>query len=231
MKTVLITGANKGIGLELTKQYLQDQWQVFACCRDPGKASELAKLKNDYPTQCEIHALDVTDDHQIQKLAKELAEQPIDILINNSGVLGRKQSDQDIDPKAWLDVFQVNTIAPLKMAEAFQAHVFNSDLKIMVMMSSILGSVQINEGDESITYYCSSKAALNSASRILASRLATQGVTLVCMHPGWVKTDMGGASAPTDVTESVSGIRQVIANLKIEQAGQFFTYQGKTLPW
>ena len=232
MKTILITGANRGIGLELTKQYLHDDWKVFACCRDPGKAHELAKLHANFPQSCEIHALEMSDDSQIEKLAKKLAEQPIDVLINNAGVPGSRHGQlTEIDSKEWLNVMHVNAIAPIKMVEAFEDHVFNSDNKIIVMISSILGSVQLNVGDENIIYYCSSKAALNSASRILATRLASQGVTLICMHPGWVKTDMGGPEAEVEVADSVKGIRNVIDNLKIEQAGQFFTYRGDTLPW
>lgn len=232
MKTALITGANRGIGLELTKQYLNDEWNVFACCRDPGKAKDLAKLKADFPRSCEIHALDVTNDHQIKKLAKELQEQPIDVLINNAGIGGsRKGQTAEIDPNGWLNVLRVNTIAPIKITEAFETHVFNSDQKTIVMISSILGSVQLNTGDENIIYYCSSKAALNSASRILSKRLAAQGIILACVHPGWVKTDMGGAGAEVEVTESAQGIRDVIADLTLEQVGQLLTYQGKTLPW
>ena len=223
MSAVLVTGANRGIGLEFTRQYAGDGWQVIACCRKPGEADALKKVKG----EVSIEAIDVADDEQIAQLAGRLKGQAIDLLINNAGVYGPRRGT---DTAAWLDVFRVNTIAPFRLAEALAPHVARSTRKTIVSLTSRMGSIASNDSGDSPVYR-SSKAALNMVMKGLSHELKGKGVTVAVFHPGWVKTDMGGKGAPLAVTDSVSSLRKEIAKLKPDDSGKFFNYDGKPLPW
>jgi NAD(P)-dependent dehydrogenase (short-subunit alcohol dehydrogenase family) len=223
MPTVLVTGANRGIGLEFTRQYAGDGWQVIACCRKLGEADALKKVKG----EVSIDAIDVADDEQIAQLAGRLKGQAIDLLINNAGVYGPRRGT---NTAAWLDVFRVNTIAPFRLAEALAPHVARSTHKTIVSLTSRMGSIASNESGDSLVYR-SSKAALNTVMKGLSHELKGKGVTVAVFHPGWVKTDMGGKGAPLAVTDSVSSLRKAIAKLKPDDSGKFFNYDGKPLPW
>jgi NAD(P)-dependent dehydrogenase (short-subunit alcohol dehydrogenase family) len=223
MPRVLVTGANRGIGLEFTRQYAADGWQVIACCRKPGEADALKRVKG----EVSIEALDVTDDDQIAKLAGRLKGQAIDLLINNAGIYG---SHEGSGTAAWLDVLRVNTIAPFRLAEALSSHVARSESKLIVSLTSGMGSIASNDSG-GFPMYRSSKAALNIVMKGLSVELKAQGVTVVVFSPGWVKTDMGGKGAPLGVTDSVSSLRKAIARLKPADSGKFFNYDGKPLPW
>lgn len=223
MPTVLITGANRGLGLEFTRQYAADGWHVIACCRKPAEASALKKIKGEVT----IEALDVANDGDIAKFAKKLKGEAIDLLINNAGIYGpRSGSDTD----AWLEVIRVNTVAPFRMAEAFAPHVARSKQKTIVNITSVMGSIASNESGGS-PIYRSSKAALNMVMKGLSQELKSRGVTVAVFHPGWVKTDMGGAGAPVAIPDSIGGLRKAIAKLKPADTGKFFNYDGKPLPW
>lgn len=227
MATVLITGANRGLGLEFCKQYAAEGWQVLACCRNPETADELADIPN-----VRIFPLDVSDFSQIDKLAAQLQDTAIDVLINNAGVYGDspRRGFGQLDYVAWTQTLTINTQAPVKMAEAFLPNLQRGDKKLLVSISSQMGSIADNGSGGSILYR-SSKAALNAAMKSLAIDLEDQGIGVLVLHPGWVKTDMGGPNALIDAQESVTGMRQVFARFTLAQSGGFLKYDGSTLPW
>ncbi len=232
MYTTLITGANRGIGLGLARQYAADGWRVLACTRHPQKADALNELAAQHPGLVQIHALDVTDLAQIDALSKTLASEPIDLLINDAGIYPDAQFKGfgHTDYAKWMHAFQVNTMAPLKMAEAFVAQVARSKLRIIATISSSMGSIGANTAGGSYLYR-SSKTAVNMVNRNLALDLKAQGITAVVLHPGWVKTDMGGPGAEIPVQESVSGLRKVIGKLTQADSGKFFDYEGQEVAW
>ncbi len=229
--TILITGANRGLGLEFCRQYAADGWDVIACCRNPEQAFELAKLAAQYPA-LQVEALDVADFDLIDKLSEKLSDWGIDVLINNAGVYGDLQSDGlgQLDYQAWTQSFVVNTQAPVKMAVAFLPQIKNSDKKLIVNISSLMGSITDNTGGGSILYR-SSKAALNAAMKSLSIELKDQSVGVLTFHPGWVKTDMGGPNALINAEQSVAGMRTLIKNFSLDQSGCFIKYDGTAMPW
>ena len=226
LPTVLVTGANRGIGLEFVKSFAADGWRVHACARNVEKAKEVRAL--DGEVVC--HKLDVTNGLKVASLARELAGEGIDILINNAGLRGPKTGFGETDYDEWAAVLQVNTLAPLRMVERFVGLIEQSERKLVVNISSIMGSIADNSsGGEYI--YRSSKAALNMVTKSLANDLAGRGITVVSFHPGWVKTDMGGEGAAITPSESVSDMRQVLDGLTPEQSGRFFNYDGRPIQW
>jgi len=227
MATVLITGASRGLGLEFCKQYAAEGWQVLACCRNPKKATDLAAI-----AQVRVFPLDVSDFSQIDNLAKQLQDTALDVLINNAGVYGDspRQGFGQLDYMAWTRTLTVNTQAPVKMAEAFLPHIKRGDHKMLVSISSQMGSIADNGSGGSILYR-TSKAALNAAMKSVAIDLVDQRVGVLVFHPGWVKTDMGGPNALIDAQESVAGMRDVIARFTLRQSGSFLKYDGSSLPW
>lgn len=232
MKTVLITGANRGIGLEFVRQYAAEGWRVLACCRKPAAADMLNRLVNQFPDRIQVHALDVTDHQQIEQLAQTLTGQPIDLLINNAGVYPPVRGDSfgKTDYAAWQQVFAVNTMAPLRMAEAFIRQVSRSELKTIVTITSKMGSVADNSGGGSYIYR-SSKAGVNIVAKSLSIDLSPQRIIVVVLHPGWVKTDMGGPGALITAEQSVTGMRRVIGNLTLQDSGKFYAFDGQIVPW
>jgi NAD(P)-dependent dehydrogenase (short-subunit alcohol dehydrogenase family) len=232
MKTTLITGANRGIGLEFVRQYAADGWRVFACSRNPVKSTALNKLAAQYPELIKIQALDVADPAQIDRLGQALATEAIDILINNAGIYpdSDKSDFGHTDYAEWMQAFRINTMAPLKMAETFAPHIARSKQKTIVTITSKMGSIADNSSGGSYLYR-SSKVAVNMVVKSLAIDLNPKGITAVVFHPGWVKTDMGGPSAMISAEKSVSGIRQVITKLTLKDSGKFFGYDGELIPW
>lgn len=232
MNTTLITGANRGIGLEFCRQYAADGWRVLACSRYPEKSDELNKLAAENPELIKVHALDVADHVQIDRLAQFLADESIDLLINNAGIYpdSDKSGFGHTDYAKWMKAFRINTMAPLKMAEAFAAQIARGGQKTIVTITSKMGSIADNSGGGSYLYR-SSKAAANMVVKSLAIDLKPLGVTAVVFHPGWVKTDMGGPNAMVSAEQSVSGIRKVIGGLSADDSGKFFGYDGQVIPW
>lgn len=232
MKTLLITGASRGIGLEFCRQYAAAGWRVLACCRDPGKADALSKLAARYPDLIKLHALDVTDHAQIEQLARTLADESIDLLINDAGVYpdAHFKGFGHTDYAQWMLAFQVNTMAPLKMVEAFVQQIARSKLKLIVTITSQMGSIDDNSSGGSYLYR-SSKAAANMVVKSLAVDLKEKGITSVAFNPGWVKTDMGGPNAMIPVEQSVSDMRKVIAGLTPADTGKFIGNDGVVIPW
>jgi NAD(P)-dependent dehydrogenase (short-subunit alcohol dehydrogenase family) len=231
MPTVLITGANRGLGLEFASQYAAGGWRVIAGCRQPKTARDLAKLAAKSDGRISVHALDVTDRKAIDKLAKQLARAPIDLLINNAGVYGpAAQSFARMDYAGWTATMAVNVMAPLKMAQAFLNHLAAGEQKKIVAMSSIMGSIRDSPPVGNFAYR-TSKAALNMLVRSTAIDLRPKGMIAVAMHPGWVRTRMGGRNAPLSPAESVSAMRRTIAGLTLADSGKFLDNAGRPLPW
>ena len=226
MPTVLITGANRGIGLEFARVFAADGWNVHACCRQPEKAAKLKALAG----EVSVHRLDVTNGLQVAGLARELAEEPIDLLLNNAGIYGPRTGFAQTDYDEWAPVFQVNVMAPLRMAERFVRQVAGSERKLIANISSKMGSIGDNARGGSYIYR-SSKAALNMVVKSLSIDLAGRGIAVVAFHPGWVQTDMGGPEASLTVAESVAGMRAVIEHLGPADNGKFFNYDGSEIPW
>ena len=231
MQTVLITGANRGLGLEFCRQYADAGWRVLACCRNPGTAAALNKLAGQYAV-IQVEALDVADFAQIDTLSAQLADTAIDVLINNAGVYGDDSNRKfgNLDYPAWSATLHVNALAPVKMAEAFLPQLERSDKKLIVTISSLMGSISDNTGGGSI-FYRSSKAALNAAMKSLSIDLKPRSVGVLIFHPGWVLTDMGGPNALIGAQESVAGMRRAIDGFTLAQTGSFIKYDGTLLPW
>jgi len=229
MTTILITGANRGLGLELCKQALNKGWKVLAVCRQPHAANELQKLAAS--SNLTVYGCEVSQAQDIQKLQQQLDGVPIDILFNNAGVYGPSNyAWQSIDAKAWLDVFAVNTISPLQVSAALMPNLKLGRLKIIANMSSLMGSIADNAQGGSYIYR-SSKAALNAVTKSLSIDLAKDGMTVVAIHPGWVQTDMGGQAAPLKPQDSIAGIMKILNRLNVSESGKFFNYDGKEIAW
>jgi NAD(P)-dependent dehydrogenase (short-subunit alcohol dehydrogenase family) len=231
MSTVLITGANRGLGLEFCRQYAEQGWLVIACCRQSVLSDDLSKLVLHYPA-IQVETLDVTDFAQIDALSCKLSTHSIDILINNTGFYGdvSERGFGQLDYQKWTKTLLINTQAPVKMAEAFLKQIKSGEKKLIVNISSLMGSIADNSSGGSL-FYRSSKAALNAAMKTLALELRHQSVGILLFHPGWVKTDMGGPNALINVDESIKGMRTLIEAFTLEQSGTFFNYDGTVLPW
>ncbi len=237
MPTTLITGTNRGLGLEFVRQYLADGWTVHACARrDSAGLSELLESHRDSAV---FHSLDVTDHQAVDSLAQELAGTAIDLLLLSAGTMGHVDFanhglDQggfdDADFDDWEHVFRVNVLGPMKMAQAFVAHVEQSDQRKLIALSSMVASMELNTVG-GLYAYRASKAGLNAVMHSMGIDLAGRGVIALPIHPGWARTEMGGSGAPVDPVDSVSGIRRVIADLKPSDAGRFLAYDGSELPW
>ena len=228
IQTVLITGSNRGIGLEYVRQYAQEGWQVIACCRHLAQAEALQSLAKQY-SQIKLFELDVADFDQIDSLANKISSQPLQLVINNAGVYppsGFKSTDYE----AWMQAFKINTMSSLKLAEAFVPHMVRAGHAKFVAMTSKMGSIADNTSGSEYSYR-STKTALNMVIKSLSHDMERYGVVVAALHPGWVRTDMGGPNGLIDATTSVSGLRHVISQLDMDQSGKFFAYDGKEIPW
>jgi NAD(P)-dependent dehydrogenase (short-subunit alcohol dehydrogenase family) len=226
MPIVMITGANRGLGLEFAREYAAEGWTVIATCRDPASASEL----KDAGKTIEVHGLDVADFPAINRLAETLKGRAIDVLINNAGVIGTERRLGELDGERWLATLRVNSVAPILVAQAFLPNLKAGAAKKAAFLTSLMGSIADNTSGGYYDYR-SSKAALNASVKSFAIDTAQEGITAVVLHPGWVKTDMGGANAPIARASSVGSMRKLIARLKPSDSGRFFNFDGKELPW
>jgi len=228
---VLITGTSRGIGLEMVKYGIEQNWRVFACCRHPQQASSLLSVASLASGRVSVHVADMNELATIQALAYELRNEAIDILINNAGVYGSdKNSFGNVDAQSWLKTFQVNSIAPLKVAEALIEQLRLGDKKIIACMTSKMGSMADNGYGNSYIYR-SSKAALNAVVKSMSIDLRDDGIKCVALHPGWVKTDMGGPNAEITARESVTRLFNIILSLKLKDSGRFVDIDGSDIPW
>lgn len=231
MPTLLITGANRGIGLELCKQYIDLGWQVLATCRTPENAIELNKLQQDNDRQLTVYALDVGQESQIVDLKKQIGESPIDILFNNAGVFAAESSQFGQTKKdVWLDAFNINVISPMKLIETFVENVVKGDKKIIASMSSKMGSIADNGSGGSYAYR-STKTALNMVMTSISKDLESKDITTLILHPGWVRTDMGGPNGELSVEESAAQLIKTLSNATIKETGTFFDIDGSVIPW
>ena len=224
IRTVLITGANRGIGLELARQYSTAGWRVIGTARKPDEATELDA------TGAEVMQLDVTDQGSVDRLARDLADRPVDMLINNAGIQPLMWKLADIDFDAFEQALRVNTVGPVRVSKALLHNLRSGELRRIVNITTNLSSIADNT-DGGFYGYRESKTALNMFTRSLAAELGPEGFICIALHPGWVKTDLGGPQAPLDVRESVEGMRRVIENLQPEDNGSFRTYAGERMNW
>ncbi|WP_288130445.1 SDR family oxidoreductase [Microbulbifer sp.] len=228
--TILITGCNRGIGLELTRQFSADGWQVIATCRNPSAAWELSELADQWDN-IEIHALDVTDYEQMAALKEELGDRPLDILLSGAGYYGPKGVTLgSVDLEAWRQVLEVNTIAPYKLVETFLDNVAAGETRVIGVLSSKVGSIDDNSSGGGYIYR-SSKTAVNQVVKSLSVDLAEQGIAVLALHPGWVKTDMGGPNALISAEESVAGLKKRLLEAGPKHSGHFYNYDGSEIPW
>jgi NAD(P)-dependent dehydrogenase (short-subunit alcohol dehydrogenase family) len=231
MPAVLITGASRGLGFELAKQYAVEGWRVIACCRKPEHAIALKKLAPSARDMVSVFAMDVADNDTVRNAAIALKDVVVDILINSAGIAGvPQQSTGKIDYAWWARVLDVNTMGPLRVLEAFTDNLARSERRLVVTITSGMGSLADNTSGGSIAYR-SSKAAVNMVMRSAAIDLAPRGITCVLINPGWVKTDMGGPDATLSPQQSVSAMRRLIETLGPNDSGKFYNYDGREYPW
>lgn len=230
-ETVLVTGSNRGIGLALAREFAGHGWQVIACCRRPENAAELQQAAAEAADRIRIERLDVTDPEQVAGLAAKLRHETVDILFNNAGVAGPDRQDfGQLDEPAWVEAFRVNTVAPLRMAEAFVDQVAESRRRIIATMGSSMGSIGENrEGGYYV--YRTTKAAVNMIVKSLAVDLRDKGIIAVVFHPGWVLTEMGGRGAPLSPADCAVSLYRVLTTLEQEDSGKFLDYRGRERPW
>jgi NAD(P)-dependent dehydrogenase (short-subunit alcohol dehydrogenase family) len=221
---VLVTGANRGLGLEFSKQLQAAGYEVIGTARSPDKAVELKA------SGARVEQLDVSSKASVVALANRLSDVSIDILINNAGMLNRTDSSLgSLDFEIMERTFQVNSLGPLRVIQALLPNLQAGNKKTIVNITSRLGSIELSTGG--MYSYRTSKTALNQINKIVSAELAPQGFTSVVIHPGWVRTDMGGAAATLSIPESISAILNVVDGLSVENTGKFYNYDGEELPW
>jgi NAD(P)-dependent dehydrogenase (short-subunit alcohol dehydrogenase family) len=229
----LVTGANRGVGLEFVRQLLARGDHVVATCRQPGRATALGALVGEHPGRLHVLPLDVADPRSHAALVSELPlvlgdDGRLDLLVNGAGVLHSGERFGRVTTAILEDSFRTNAAGPLLLTQALASLL--ADGARVANLSSELGSIA-NAGRFGTPSYCISKAAQNMASVLLAHALRERAIIVVALHPGWVQTDMGGPNATLPATESVRGLLQVIDALKQEDSGSFRDWRGETLPW
>jgi len=236
MKHVFITGASRGLGLEFTKQYLKRGDKVYASCRNPEKATLLKQLEYKYKENLRIIKLDVTNEVERRFAFNSISKETdsLDILINNAGIISGNEKESstlgEIYKEDFCKVFLVNSIAPLLITEKFLSLLEKGCNPKIANISSQNGSIaQRNVGGK--YSYASSKAALNMITKILSNDLKEKGITTLSIHPGWLKTDMGGEEAPLEVEKPISQIIELIENTELAESGNFLDRKGNQMPW
>jgi short-subunit dehydrogenase len=223
MKNILITGANRGIGLELTKK-LAKQNQIFATTRTMSSDDELHSIEN-----TNVYQLDLLDDKSMDELIHKLNEVPIDLIINNAGIFHDEQFN-GLNHDLWLDEMKVNAISPISLTHRLKNNLVNGKDKKVVFISSQMGSIDDNYSGN-YYFYRSSKAALNASAKSISIDWKDDGISVLILHPGWVQTDMGGKTAKITVEESVSGMIDLINNHNLNDTGIFLNYAGRKMEW
>lgn len=225
MATVVITGANKGIGLQLARLYAEAGDKVVACCRNPDGADDLKALEGDI----EVKQVEVGDDASVAALGKDLEGVAVDVLINNAGTVGPAMDQQTLttlDADGWLDAFNVNTIGPVRVLQALMDNLKAADGAKVMTVTSQYGAMAFDM--PAVYAYSTSKAGVNKYMRMAALELGKEGISVGLVHPGWVQTDMGGPKADLTPTESASGIKDVISNMT--ESG-FWKWNGEEHAW
>lgn len=232
--TVLITGANRGLGLGLVHAYLEDDWDVIAVSRK--LSAELNEIAN---PNLSVQQCDLTDDDALARLVATLGEEPLDVLINNAGRMARSgfvdsehstQSFGHFDRALWHDMFDINLFTPMCLAELLAGNLARAERGRIVTISSMLGSMELNTSG-GIYAYRASKAGVNAIVKSMSIDLADRGIIAVAQHPGWVRTDMGGPGADIDIETSVNGMKSVIDELTPADSGKLLSYDGSVMPW
>ena len=232
MQRVLITGSNRGLGLEWVRQCAGRGWRVFATCRDPDRAVDLPDLA-DQDSPVSLHRLDVTDASQIDDLAEDLRDETIDLLVNNAGVYFERWGQDSVGSiryEDWEETFRVNTLGPVRVTEALLPHLNRGERPLVLAITSHMGSIADIDAPRDYAYR-SSKAALNAAMHGLAHELKPRGIGVLLLHPGWVRTRMGGSSAPVSPEESVRGMLALVDGYAPNLSGGFFRFDGTRMPW
>ncbi len=230
MPTILVTGANRGLGLEFVRQYAAAGERVIAACRTPVKADALIAIAATSGGRVTVHPLDVTEDGSVSAFKSVIGDQPIDVVICNAGIYGgTRQGWDDMDFDAWVRTLSVNLLAPLRLARIVHDNLKRSGQGKFIAISSGMGS-NASEGG-GMHAYRTSKAGLNKLVSTLAQDWRADGIIAVPMSPGWVQTDMGGASAPLTPAESIGAMRKAIAGLTLAQSGRLFDYDGAPMAW
>jgi NAD(P)-dependent dehydrogenase (short-subunit alcohol dehydrogenase family) len=231
MSTVLVTGANRGLGLEFVRQYAAAGDTVIAACRKPAAARELEALAAASDGRVSMPAVDVASDASVAELKGTVGDQPIDILVANAGVMGppRQQQPGKLDFPGWLETLSVNALGPVRVAEAFLPNLRAGREKKLIAITSGMGSTGASPGG--YFAYRSSKAALNNAWVGLSAALKGDRIVCVAMSPGWVKTDMGGAGAELTPAKSVGALRALIDRFTLKDTGRFVGHRGEDIEW
>ena len=231
MQTVLITGAGRGIGLELVRRYAAAGDHVLACCREPEAARALQALAKANP-EVTVYRVRISDAASVAALARQIGSAPIDVLINNAGMAGppiQKQSLEEMDFDGWAEAFAVNTMAPLRMLQTFRKNLAAGTNPRAITITSQMGAIAF---PMPVMYaYCSSKGAVNKVMKMAADALKREGIAVLLVHPGFVKTAMGGPNAEITPEESAAGILSVIAGASIASTGKFLKWNGEEHPW
>ena len=231
MPSVLVTGASRGLGLEIVRYYLNQEWTVHACCRRPDSADELRRLCNQSNGLITIHELDVAQAKSILTLGANLAESSLDVLINNAGVsIGRADKFGSLNYSNWIKMLNVNMLGPSAVSEALLKNVEKSVRKLIVFVSSDLASLSGHDG-RTLYYYRTSKVGLNMLMRTMSFELQDRAITLFSYHPGWIRTDMGGDKAPVDPKESAISLARLVESAGISISGQYFNWKGENIDW
>lgn len=230
MPSVFITGSNRGIGLEWARQYAREGWRVFATCRHPLEAHDLEELAEEHDL-LSVHRLEVTNPEDIRAIRWELEGEPIDVLVSNAGIYLEKGKPQFgcLSHEDWIRTIEVNTVAGMLIAEALIDNVAQSERKLVVAVSSHMGSIA-DIHDPGSYYYRSSKAALNAAMQGLSVELKPRGIGVLILHPGGVRTRMGPPHGMSP-EESVRGMRMRIEEFTLEHSGRFVRQDGTDMPW
>jgi NAD(P)-dependent dehydrogenase (short-subunit alcohol dehydrogenase family) len=232
MQRVLVTGANRGLGLEFVRQLLARGARVFAACRQPGRALKLTELAAAHPGRLNVLPLDLNKERSISGLAHEtgMLTDALDVLINNAAVLVSGERYGELAAHTFADTFATNVIGPLLLTQALTPLLAHGPASRVINLSSDLGSLADTKALQTPSYAVS-KAALNMVTRLTAAELGARGIIVVSMNPGWVKTDMGGAHAPLEAQAAVAAMLSVLDTLKLDDGGRFLDYAGADIPW
>lgn len=232
MQSILVTGSNRGLGLEWVRQFAELGWQVYATCRFPEQADALQQLAAQH-SSLSVHRLDVTNADHIQELVQSLQGQHLDLLVNNAGVYFERWGKDklgSIDYSAWLQTYEVNVLGAVRVTEALRQILARGDKRLVVMTTSHMGSITDTAGPNDYAYR-SSKAALNAVVKGLLYELAPLGIGILLVHPGWVRTRMGGSQGLFSVSESVHNMRKLVEQFRHQDSGRFYRYDGRIIPW